>query len=156
MILADEDFRLGGRLLAERYEVDGSRARVGGRTIEAELAALPEVRIMPPHHVFGVFDDGTYGALERVTDHLAVPPSTSRASALDDRGEARVLAAGRIERPIVFGDNDRPGVMLAGAVRAYLNRCRRRRGGGSRCSPTTTTAGARRPTCAPRASRSRR
>ena len=33
-----------------------------------------------------------------------------------------VLAAGAIERPIVFGDNDRPGVMLAGAVRAYVNR----------------------------------
>ncbi len=33
-----------------------------------------------------------------------------------------VLAAGAIERPIVFGDNDRPGVMLAGAVRTYVNR----------------------------------
>jgi len=33
-----------------------------------------------------------------------------------------VLAAGSIERGIVFGGNDRPGVMLAGAVRTYLNR----------------------------------
>ena len=33
-----------------------------------------------------------------------------------------VLAAGALERPIVFGDNDRPGVMLAGAVRTYVNR----------------------------------
>ena len=33
-----------------------------------------------------------------------------------------VLAAGALERPIVFGNNDRPGVMLAGAVRTYINR----------------------------------
>ena len=34
----------------------------------------------------------------------------------------KVLAAGALERPIAFPMNDRPGVMLAGAVRAYLNR----------------------------------
>jgi sarcosine oxidase subunit alpha len=33
-----------------------------------------------------------------------------------------ILAAGAIERPLVFGGNDRPGIMLAGAVRTYLNR----------------------------------
>ena len=33
-----------------------------------------------------------------------------------------VLAAGALERPIVFGGNDRPGVMMASAVRTYLNR----------------------------------
>ena len=33
-----------------------------------------------------------------------------------------VLAAGATERPIVFGGNDRPGVMLAAAVRTYVNR----------------------------------
>ena len=43
-----------------------------------------------------------------------------------------VLAAGAIERPIVFGDNDRPGVMLAGAVRTYVNRFAARRAGASR------------------------
>ena len=33
-----------------------------------------------------------------------------------------MLAAGAIERPIVFGGNDRPGVMMASAVRTYFNR----------------------------------
>ena len=33
-----------------------------------------------------------------------------------------VLAAGALERPVAFRDNDRPGIMTAGAVRAYLNR----------------------------------
>ena len=38
------------------------------------------------------------------------------------RAKRVVLATGAIERPLVFGDNDRPGVMLASAVSAYLNR----------------------------------
>ena len=33
-----------------------------------------------------------------------------------------MIAAGAIERPIVFPGNDRPGVMMASAVRTYLNR----------------------------------
>src|SRR5690606_10091030 len=38
------------------------------------------------------------------------------------RAREVVLATGAIERPLVFPDNDRPGIMLAGAVRGYLNR----------------------------------
>ncbi len=37
------------------------------------------------------------------------------------RAKRVVLATGAIERPLVFANNDRPGVMLAGAARAYLN-----------------------------------
>ncbi len=33
-----------------------------------------------------------------------------------------MLATGAHERPLAFADNDRPGVMLAGAARAYLHR----------------------------------
>ena len=33
-----------------------------------------------------------------------------------------VLATGAHERPLVFPDNDRPGIMLAGAARAFLHR----------------------------------
>src|SRR5262249_44447616 len=38
------------------------------------------------------------------------------------RAKQVVLATGAHERPLVFAGNDRPGVMLAGAVRTYLNR----------------------------------
>ena len=61
------------------------------------------------------------------SDHLPVPPAAPAApAALAHRGQARVLAAGAIERPIVFGGNDRPGVMLASA-RAHLRQPLRRR-----------------------------
>ncbi len=73
--------------------------------------------------VFGVYDHGQYGAVERVSDHLAVPPPYQpRQRYWKIVAKRVVLAAGASERPIAFAGNDRPGVMLAGAVRTYLNR----------------------------------
>ena len=123
VILADEDFALGGRLLAERSEIDGAPGLDWARTAETELSSLPNVRILRRTTVFGVYDGGTYGALERVGDHLPQPPEhTARQRTWRIIARRAVLAAGAIERPLVFGNNDRPGVMLAGAARTYLNR----------------------------------
>jgi len=123
VILCDEDFRLGGRLLAERRAVDGRPGAEWAEAAEVELAAMPNVRIMRRTTVFGVYDGGTYGALERVNDHVPVPPEHEpRQRTWKIVAKRAVLAAGSIERGIVFGGNDRPGVMLAGAVRTYLNR----------------------------------
>ena len=123
VILCDEDFRLGGRLLAERREID---ARAAGEWIAdalAELSSLPDVTIMPRSTVYGVYDHGIYAVVERVADHLPIPPPHQpRQRAWRINARRAILAAGAIERPIVFAGNDTPGVMLAGAVRAYLNR----------------------------------
>ncbi|BAI74488.1 sarcosine oxidase, subunit alpha (plasmid) [Azospirillum sp. B510] len=123
VILADEDFRLGGRLLAEACEVGGTGGIHWAAAAVTELASFPDVTLMPRTTVFGVYDGGTYGAVERVSDHLAEPPPHAPRQRLWRIVAHRaVLAAGAIERPIVFGGNDRPGVMMAGAVRAYANR----------------------------------
>ena len=121
--LCDEDFCLGGRLLAERREIDGMPGRLWVARAVDELASLPEVRLMPRTTVFGVYDGGTYGALERVNDHLPVPPAHQpRQRVWRIVAKRTVLAAGATERSIVFGGNDRPGIMLASAMRAYVNR----------------------------------
>jgi heterotetrameric sarcosine oxidase alpha subunit len=92
-------------------------------TVEAELASLADCRILRRTTVQGVYDGGTYAAIERVNDHVAKPPAHAPRQRLWRIVAKRaVLASGAIERPIVFGNNDRPGVMLAGAVRAYVNR----------------------------------
>ena len=128
VILCDEDFVLGGRLNGDRHEIDGLSGPDWVRTIESELRSLPDVRIMPRTTVFGAYDDGLsgtriFGALERVCDHLAVPPiHQPRQRLWKIMAKRTVLAAGAVERPIVFGGNDRPGVMLASAVRTYVNR----------------------------------
>jgi methylglutamate dehydrogenase subunit C len=123
VILCEEDFRLGGRLLAERCEIDGKPARDWVKAAETELASFPHCRVLRRTTVQGVYDGGTYAAIERVNDHVKVPPAHEPRQRLWKIVAKRaVLAAGAIERPIVFGDNDRPGLMLAGAVRAYVNR----------------------------------
>lgn len=123
VILCDEDFVLGGRLNSDRREIDDMGGESWARQAEAELSALPDVRVMRRTSVFGIFDGGTYGAIERVADHVRVPPPHQPRQRLwKIIAKRAVLAAGAIERPIVFGDNDRPGVMMASAVRTYVNR----------------------------------
>ena len=48
VILCEEDFRLGGRLLSERREIDATPAVDWAARVETELRALPEVRIFKP------------------------------------------------------------------------------------------------------------
>jgi sarcosine oxidase subunit alpha len=122
VILADEDFRLGGRLLCETHPVNDAPATDWLTGIEAELASLPNLRILRRTTVFGAFDHGIYGAVERVSDHLSDPAGKVRQTLWRITAKRSVLAAGATERHIPFANNDRPGVMLAGAVRGFANR----------------------------------
>ncbi|SFY43818.1 sarcosine oxidase subunit alpha [Paracoccus pantotrophus] len=122
VILADEDFRLGGRLLAETHPLDGAPAPEWVAGVEAELASLPNLRIMRRTTVFGTFDHGVHGAVERLADHLPQPQGGPRQVLWRITARRTILAAGATERHIPFANNDRPGIMLAGAMRAYANR----------------------------------
>ncbi|MGB8813877.1 MAG: sarcosine oxidase subunit alpha family protein [Paracoccaceae bacterium] len=122
VILADEDAQMGGRLLAETYLIDGKPCADWVATTLADLAQLPNVRLMTRTTVTGAYDHGTYGALERVGLHLAAPGDLPRECFWRITAAQTILAAGAMERPIAFENNDRPGIMLASAVRAYLNR----------------------------------
>src|SRR5262249_38771442 len=73
---------------------------------------------------FGHYDDGFVLALERRTDHLgnAAPARLSRQRVWRIRARHVLIATGAHERPIVFADNDRPGIMLAHSARTFLHR----------------------------------
>ncbi len=122
VILADEDSRLGGRLLGETEEVGGQIGRSWVESVVAELRTMDNVRLMPRTTVFGAYDQGIYGALERVALHVAEPGAAPLETFWRIAAERAVLAAGAHERPIAFPMNDRPGIMLASAVRTYANR----------------------------------
>ena len=79
--------------------------------------------LLPRTTAFGYFPHNLVGLNERVTDHLACPdPNAPRERLWQVRAREVVLATGAIERPLVFPGNDRPGIMLAGAARTWLNR----------------------------------
>ena len=123
VILADEDFRMGGRLNMETLTIGDTAGADWAAGVVAELATLPNVRLMPRTTIVGAFDHGIYSAVERVSDHLATPAAGKPRQTLWRIYSARaILAAGAIERPIAFENNDRPGIMMAGSLRAYANR----------------------------------
>jgi sarcosine oxidase subunit alpha len=123
VILCEQDFAFGGRLLSDDRDIGGKPGHIWAQSVVDELRSFPDVRLMSRTGVFGVYDGGTYGALERVADHLPEPPvHQPRQRLWRIVAKRAILAAGAIERPIVFAGNDRPGVMMAGAVRSYLNR----------------------------------
>ncbi|WP_327212460.1 sarcosine oxidase subunit alpha family protein (plasmid) [Rhizobium beringeri] len=123
VILADEGPELGGSLLSDRGTVDGKPADALLGELLAELEGLENVRRLPRMTVFGWYDDNVFGAVERVQKHVAMPDPDRPVERLW-RIVARqaILATGAEERPLVFGGNDIPGVMMAGAMRSYLNR----------------------------------
>ena len=123
VIIADEDFRLGGRLLAETGGLSEQSGVEWVDQTQAELSSLPNVRVMRRTTVFGAYDHGVYGAVERNADHLTAPEAGKpRQTSWRIYSKRALVATGAIERPIGFENNDRPGVMLAGATRAYVNR----------------------------------
>ncbi len=119
VILCDEQPEPGGSLLSQpETTIDGMKA---SDWIAAALNS--NITILPRTTAFGWYPDNMICLAERITDHLASPdPSSPRERLWFTRARKVVIAAGAIERPLVFPGNDRPGIMLAGAVDTYLHR----------------------------------
>ncbi len=114
VVLADDQPALGGALRGDVGAV--------GDWMAASIRDLDSmgVRLMPRTSVFGYYDGQTLGAVERLADHVAEPAQGQpRQKYWVIRTKQVILATGAIERPLVFPGNDRPGVMLAEAVRGF-------------------------------------
>lgn len=86
-----------------------------------ELAKIENLTYVPSTTVFGYYDNNTLTAIEK----LAEPgehTTTTRERLWHLRAKHVILATGAHERPLIFANNDRPGIMLAGAVSTYINR----------------------------------
>ncbi|UYV38646.1 sarcosine oxidase subunit alpha family protein [Rhodobacteraceae bacterium D3-12] len=122
VLLADEDAVLGGRLNSDVTEIDGQPAAAWAAGVAEELASLPNVRLMPRCTITGAYDHGTFSAIERSAMHLAAPGKAPRETFWRIAATRAILASGALERPVAFQNNDRPGIMMASALRSYVNR----------------------------------
>jgi len=124
VMLADEQPELGGGLLDERHAtIDGLPVAEWFAASLARLKSMANVTLLPRTQVFGYYAQNFLGLAERLQDHLATPDASKPRERLwKVRAKRVVLATGAIERPLVFPENDRPGVMLASAARTYANR----------------------------------
>jgi sarcosine oxidase subunit alpha len=127
VILCDEQSEPGGSLLAQDPQapqlIEGSAPAQWLEHTLASLRSNARVTLLPRTTAFGYFPHNFVGLNERLADHLAEPPADlPRERQWQVRAREVVLATGAIERPLVFPGNDRPGIMLAGAARTWLNR----------------------------------
>jgi len=123
VILADEDNRFGGSLNADTAQIGGVDSDKWVDSIVQELSDLANVRLMTRTTITGAYDQGTFGALERVSKHLSYPNKELPVECFWRIVAKRsVLASGALERFIAFPNNDRPGIMTASALRTYINR----------------------------------
>ena len=124
VILCDEQSEFGGSLLSEtEATIEGLPAQDWVAQTLADLARHERVTLLPRTQAFGYFAQNYVALAQRLTDHLASPdPDAPREKLWQVRAKQVVLATGAHERPLVFPDNDRPGIMLAGAAHTYLTR----------------------------------
>jgi sarcosine oxidase, subunit alpha len=116
VVLAEQDFMLGGSLLWEERSINGLPGRDWIETTVKELSALPNVTLLTRTSVTSYLDHNFLLAVERCREG----PLAQRLWQI--RAAHVVLATGAIERPLVFPDNDRPGILLASAARQYAVR----------------------------------
>ncbi|WP_105438062.1 sarcosine oxidase subunit alpha [Neorhizobium sp. T25_13] len=123
VFLVDEQPEVGGALHYDTATViDGQNGYDWAQATAAKLKAMPNVTVLTRTTVFGYYNHGFLGLVERVTDHVAKPGKDSPRERLwQVRAKKVVLATGSIERHMVFANNDRPGIMLASAARTFLN-----------------------------------
>ncbi len=117
--LIDENPLLGGSL---RYDASDAAKSLLAEQLAA-VNTMPNVHVLNRTYAFGAYDHGLYGLIERVTDHITpgTTPNLPRQRFWKIRADLAIYATGSLERPIVFGNNDKPGVMLSSAIRAYAN-----------------------------------
>ena len=123
IILVDDQPEVGGYLLSSPRKIAAEPSSVWIAGTVRSLAARPNVTVLNRSTAFGYHDHNLVTVAQRLHDHLPVGQRVGTRELLwKIRAKRVVLATGAHERPIVFGNNDLPGVMLASAVSAYIHR----------------------------------
>ncbi|MEE9447365.1 MAG: sarcosine oxidase subunit alpha family protein [Arenicellales bacterium] len=124
ILLINDQAEWGGALLSDTQTINDAPALDWINHAIHTLTEMPNVRLLARTTVTGYYHHNYLIANQRITNHLGptAPTDIPRERLWKVRARKVVLATGAIERPLVFAENDRPGVMLAGAVRSFLNR----------------------------------
>ena len=115
VVLIEQDTNLGGSLLWRKSSINNTTSDRWLKEAIGNLERYPNLTILTRTLAFGNYDHGLV---------LAYQSSESGETGIfwKIRAQRILVATGAIERPLVFPNNDRPGIMLASAVRAYLKR----------------------------------
>ena len=122
VILVEQDFMLGGSLLAGGGKIEGEPSDSWLARRCSELTKRPGVRVMRRTTAFGLYDGGVAGMIERPAAEIDGDCDDVRGRFWVVHAGQTIVAAGSIERGFAFANNDLPGVMAASALRMYAGR----------------------------------
>lgn len=117
VLLADQDTEAGGHLLWHDREINGRPAMEWVGKAVSELADMPNVIHLQNALVWAIREHNLLLVREQLSDESRIRERNWRV-----RAGRVILATGATERTLVFQNNDRPGIMLASAVQAYIHR----------------------------------
>jgi len=119
VLIVEKDVLPGGSLLFDEMEIDGQASRDWITGIFQELTDRENVQLLLSSTAVGYYDHNV------ITVHDCSAKYRSK-NALETfwkvRADQVILATGAIEQPLIFANNDLPGIMLAGAMREYHQR----------------------------------
>lgn len=119
VVLAEQDTEPGGSLLYDAMAIDGEPSDDWLAAAVSELGKMENVRLLLGATVAGYYDHNVLTIHDCSDAYRATTPLQTLWKV---RARRVLLATGAIEQPLVFGNNDLPGVMLAGAIHQYAGR----------------------------------
>lgn len=120
VMLVEHDEAIGGSLHRDPARVGDMPGREWAAAVHRRIVTSGG-RVLTRTTASGYHDHDLVTLVERLVEAGATPgPLAQRLWHV--RAGRVILAAGTIERPMLFGGNDRPGVMLSSAVRSYVER----------------------------------
>ena len=121
VILAEDKARFGGSLLTDEVTIGNKKGKDWADETISQLKSMPNVIVKNRSQVFGYYDHNMMVMIERTKDHIENPSKfIPRQRLWYIRAKEVIVSTGSIERPLVFGNNDRPGIMLAAAAKEYM------------------------------------
>ena len=121
VILAEDKPRFGGSLLTDEVTIGNKKGKEWADEVISQLRSMPNVIVKKRSQVFGYYDHNMMVMCEKIKDHIENPNEfTPRQKLWYIRAKEVIISTGSIERPLTFGNNDRPGILLASAAKEYM------------------------------------
>ena len=125
-LLLDEKNEIGGSTIyqnSEHIKINDQRSSIWLENETNELKKLENLEIKTRTSVAAYHGYNYLLARENLTDHLPQNEKQNkvRQRLLKIRANKVIVATGSLERPLIFNNNDRPGIMLSSAVKKYAD-----------------------------------
>ena len=125
-LLVDEKPNLGGSTIYQNSEHFKINNQNSGSWLEKEINEIKKIDNLDIRIRTSVAAFHGYNFLlarENLTDHLPIEQrkNKTRQKLLKIRAKKVITATGSLERPLIFDNNDRPGILLSSAIKRYAD-----------------------------------